>query len=68
MSDNSVRDSSTRLPTTVIPVHYCLHIDASQLDQYQFEGIVDIDVQVNRSRLAPLDLHCAFPLGQRSRK
>jgi len=39
--------STHRLPTTVIPSHYRLFIDVSQLEQFIFHGTVDIDVQVN---------------------
>ncbi|CAF1004993.1 unnamed protein product [Adineta steineri] len=46
-SDKSVCELSNRLPTTVIPKHYQLYLDVSQLDQYLFQGIVDIDVQIN---------------------
>jgi hypothetical protein len=46
MTDKSVRELTNRLPTNVVPSHYQLYIDASQLDQYLFQGIVDIDIQV----------------------
>ena len=36
-----------RLPTTVIPSHYRLYIDASQLETFLFSGTVHIDIQVN---------------------
>lgn len=36
-----------RLPTTVIPSHYRLYIDASQLENFLFSGRVHIDIQVN---------------------
>jgi hypothetical protein len=42
----SVREITYRLPTTVVPSHYLLYIDASQLEQFLFCGTVDIDVQV----------------------
>ncbi|CAF4116475.1 unnamed protein product [Rotaria socialis] len=45
MTDQSVRKLTHRLPTTVIPSHYQLYIDASQLEQYLFQGKVDIDIQ-----------------------
>jgi len=35
-----------RLPKTVIPSHYRLYIDVSQLEEYIFHGTVDIDIQV----------------------
>ncbi|CAF0767562.1 unnamed protein product [Rotaria sordida] len=35
-----------RLPTTIIPSHYRLYIDTSQLEQYIFQGTVDIDIQI----------------------
>jgi hypothetical protein len=38
--------STHRLPTTIIPSHYRLYIDVSQLEQFIFCGTVDIDVQV----------------------
>jgi len=38
--------STHRLPTTIIPSHYRLYIDVSQLEQFIFRGTVDIDVQV----------------------
>ena len=44
MSEN--RDLTHRLPSIVIPSHYQLYIDASQLEQYLFQGIVDIDIEV----------------------
>ncbi|CAF1231329.1 unnamed protein product [Rotaria magnacalcarata] len=45
MTDKSVCKLTHRLPTTVIPSHYQLYIDASQLEQYLFQGKVDIDIQ-----------------------
>jgi hypothetical protein len=39
--------STHQLPTTVIPSHYRLYIDASQIEEYIFHGTVDIDIQVN---------------------
>ncbi|CAF4523515.1 unnamed protein product [Rotaria sp. Silwood1] len=36
-----------RLPTTINPSHYRLYIDASQLEEYIFQGTVDIDIQIN---------------------
>ena len=42
----SVREISHRLPTVVVPSHYLLYIDASQLEQFLFNGTVDIDVEV----------------------
>ncbi|UJR09355.1 hypothetical protein I4U23_013599 [Adineta vaga] len=47
MSDKSVRELTNRLPKTVIPLHYQLYKDVSQLNQYLFQGIVDIDVKIN---------------------
>ena len=51
--DNSLRSvkdkprkSSHRLSTTVVPSHYRLYIDASQLQQHTFQGTVDIDILV----------------------
>ena len=35
-----------RLPTTVIPSHYRLYIDASDFEQFRFSGTVMIDIQV----------------------
>lgn len=45
-SSETVRVLSHRLPTTIVPSHYLLYIDASQLEQYLFQGVVDIDLQV----------------------
>lgn len=42
----SDRELSHRLPTTIVPSHYRLYIDASQLEEYLFQGIVDIDLDV----------------------
>lgn len=36
-----------RLPTNVIPHHYRLFIDASELEEFRFHGTVQIDVQVS---------------------
>jgi len=36
-----------RLPTHVIPHHYRLFIDASELEQFRFRGTVQIDVEVS---------------------
>lgn len=38
--------STYRLPTTVIPLHYRLYIDASDLEHDRFSGTVMIDIQV----------------------
>ena len=47
ITDTVARDLTARLPTTVVPLHYQLYKDVSQLEQYVFQGIVDIDVKVN---------------------
>ncbi|CAF3572265.1 unnamed protein product [Rotaria sp. Silwood1] len=47
ITDTSVCELTHRLPTTIIPSHYQLYIDAGQLEQYVFQGTVDIDIQVN---------------------
>lgn len=39
--------STYRLPTDVLPIHYYLFIDASQLEQSLYHGQVDIDVRVS---------------------
>jgi hypothetical protein len=39
-------DTTHRLPKVVIPSHYQLYVDASQLEEYLFQGTVDIDIQV----------------------
>jgi hypothetical protein len=44
----SVRETTHRLPTTAVPSHYLLYVDASQLEQYLFHGTVDIDIQVRK--------------------
>ena len=36
-----------RLPTNVIPRHYRLFIDASELEKFHFHGKVQIDVEVS---------------------
>ncbi len=46
MSNKSTRELTHRLPSTIVPSHYKLYIDASQLEQYLFEGVVDIDIKV----------------------
>lgn len=45
-TNQSVREVTHRLPKNVKPTHYKLYVDASQLEQYLFQGVVDIDVQV----------------------
>jgi len=45
-TNKSVCELTHRLPTVVVPSHYQLYIDASQLEEYLFQGIVDIDIQV----------------------
>ena len=45
-SDTSLCELAQRLPTSVVPSHYHLFIDASRLEEYLFRGTVDIDVQV----------------------
>ena len=45
-TNQSNRELSHRLPTTIVPSHYLLYIDASQLEQYLFHGVADIDLQV----------------------
>ncbi len=45
-TNKSVRELTHRLPTVIVPSHYQLYIDASQLEEYLFQGIVDIDIQV----------------------
>ncbi|CAF2767718.1 unnamed protein product [Rotaria sp. Silwood2] len=35
-----------RLPKTIIPSHYRLYIDASQLEQYTFQGTLAIDIEI----------------------
>jgi hypothetical protein len=42
----SVREITHRLSKIVVPSHYQLYIDASQLEQYLFQGFVNIDIQV----------------------
>lgn len=42
----SVGELAERLPTTAVPSHYQLYVDVSELEQYRFQGIVDIDIQV----------------------
>jgi hypothetical protein len=65
--DNAIRTNTNetqspvyRLPTSVLPIHYRLFIDASQLDIYRYHGTVDIDVQVRYSsqyqHVSPLDM------------
>ncbi len=44
--NKSVPKLTHRLRTIVVPSHYQLYIDASQLEEYLFQGIVDIDIQV----------------------
>lgn len=51
MSDQLDRELTHRLPTHIIPSHYQLYIDVSQLDQYLFQGIVDIDIQVSQFKI-----------------
>jgi len=38
-----------RLPTNVIPRHYRLFIDASELEKFHFHGKVQIDVEIKQS-------------------
>ncbi|CAF4362628.1 unnamed protein product [Rotaria sp. Silwood2] len=45
--DTSVGELTHRLPTTIIPSHYQLYIDVSQLEQYIFQGVVEIDIHIN---------------------
>lgn len=44
--NTSMRELAHRLPTTVIPSHYRLYVDASELEQFRFRGTVDIDVDI----------------------
>ncbi len=47
-TNSSVREPTHRLPTTAVPSHYLLYVDASQLEQFLFHGTVDIDIQVQK--------------------
>ena len=47
--DTSMRELAHRLPITVIPSHYRLYIDASELEQCRFRGTVDIDVEITET-------------------
>ncbi|CAF1256201.1 unnamed protein product [Adineta ricciae] len=47
ITDTAAQDLTARLPTTVVPLHYQLYKDVSQLEEYVFQGIVDIDVKIN---------------------
>lgn len=46
INDKTVAQLNHRLPKTTIPSHYRLYIDASKLEQFIFQGNVDIDIQV----------------------
>jgi puromycin-sensitive aminopeptidase len=48
-TNSSVREPTHRLPTTAVPSHYLLYVDASQLEQFLFHGTVDIDIQINQA-------------------
>ena len=48
-SDTSLCELAHRLPSSVVPSHYHLYVDASRLEEYLFRGTVDIDVQVSLS-------------------
>lgn len=43
--------STHRLPKSIIPSHYRLFIDVSQLEEFIFYGTVDIDIQVEYSEI-----------------
>jgi hypothetical protein len=51
LSDNSVGELTYRLPTTIIPSHYQLYINVSQLEEYLFQGSVDIDIKVRQLQI-----------------
>jgi hypothetical protein len=46
----SVMTNDHRLPTHVIPHHYRLFIDASELEKFRFHGKVQIDVEVSSAQ------------------
>ena len=50
-SNTSLCELAQRLPTSVVPSHYHLFIDASRLEEFLFRGTVDIDVQVSISQI-----------------
>ncbi len=58
-TNKSVRELTHRLPSVVVPSHYQLYIDASQLEEYLFQGIVDIQINeiVNEIILNSVDLN-----------
>jgi len=59
MSTLTPRTTADRclLPSTVTPSHYALEL-TPDLQTFDFDGIVDIDVTVNSEEVSTIELHC----------